>query len=107
MARWYLWSQNVGVRIVCVHSCEQEILEAEARGKNIRCTSEVARKSGGHKLRNWQEDVTAMYCPPKPHDARSQATYAEMAQKDVPGHAEEKHALHHDGLQQPDGPHQE
>ena len=31
-----------------VHSCEQEILEAVARGKNIRGASEVARKSGGH-----------------------------------------------------------
>ena len=31
-----------------VHPCEQKKVEAEARGNKIRCTSEVARKSGGH-----------------------------------------------------------
>ena len=63
-----------------VHSCEQEILEAEARGENIRCSSESRKEEqGAVRLRNWQEDFTAfvMYCTPKLQHASSRASNAE------------------------------
>ena len=44
-----------------VHPCEQKKVEAEARGKNIRCTSEVGQgRAGAMRLRNWREDSTAI-----------------------------------------------
>ena len=42
-------------------------------------SSKLQGRAGAIRLRNWQEDITAivMYWPPKPKDATSRAAYAE------------------------------
>ena len=66
---------------------------------------------GAIRLRNWQEDITAMvmHWLPKPSDGVSRAANKDtvqsrgVAQKDASGHARTKHAVHYVGPQRSDG----